>query len=95
MFLAYTSLLVFAIALYIFWDLVLLGVFMKWCKAIDNSCLQKEGKCRKALVQADPFPITNNNPHFIFSSDFQMFAYHFVFLIGKVWLNPAPGVIWH
>lgn len=73
--------------------LFLLGVFMKLWKDADDSYLQNERKCRRALVQIVPFPITNNNPHFLFRlSDV---CISIVFLIGKVWLNPAPGVIWH
>lgn len=63
--------------------LFLLGVFMKLCKDADDSYLQNERKCRRALVQIVPFPITNNNPsHFLFRlSDV---CISIVFLIGKV-----------
>lgn len=45
-------------------------------------------------VEMDSFPIINNNPaHFLFRlSDV---CISFVFLIGEVWLNPAPSVMWH
>ena len=46
------------------------------------------------LEEIDSFPIINNNPpHFLFRlSDV---CISFVFLIGEVRLNPAPGVMGH
>lgn len=63
----------------------------------DQSYLQKRRAVEETfreLVQRDSFPIINNNPpHFLFRlSDV---CISFVFLIGEVWLNPAPSVIWH
>lgn len=66
----------------------------KWCWSVLSVERRAVQETLTELAEIDPSPIINNNPP-QFLLRLSDVCISFVFLIGEVWLNPAPSVIWH